>query len=93
MCSLEFALSRWRQFQTATCPDGASVAELKTSRPSTRLSIPGAIPRIIPRSQLDTAKNNLPLLHLGDKHAYALGSSVSRLQSLFAKKQKEMKRE
>lgn len=64
------------------------MAELKSSRPSTRLSIPGAILIIIPRSQLDTAKNNLPLLHLGDKHAHALGSSVSRLQSLLCQEAK-----
>jgi hypothetical protein len=47
--------------------------------------------------QPDTAKNKLLLLHLGDKtqkHAAALGSGLSRLQSLLAKShQKETKRE
>lgn len=44
--------------------------------------------------QPDTAKNKLPLLALVIKHAAALGSGLSRLQSLLAKNhEKETKRE
>ncbi|KAJ5209469.1 hypothetical protein N7449_003848 [Penicillium cf. viridicatum] len=67
MCSLKFALSHWRQFQTATHPEGVSVAELRLlgHRPGS----PSATQfRDSSRTiQPDTAKNKLPLLRLGDK--------------------------
>ncbi|KAJ5695484.1 hypothetical protein N7536_005896 [Penicillium majusculum] len=67
MCSLKPASSRWRQFQTATHPEGVSVAELRLlgHRPG---SPSAAQFRDSSRAiQPDTTKNKLPLLHLGDK--------------------------
>lgn len=67
MCSLESAFCRWRQFQTATRPEGVGVAELRLlgHRPG---SPSAAQFRDSSRAiQPDTTNNKLPLLHLGDK--------------------------